>query len=124
MRRLVVAIHDIAPDYLDEIRYLVSALDRASIRPRVFKVIPERLVTSPALVQLLVDEQRQGSEIVLHGFSHRTCGPFRGPWPRRLRASIFAPRDAEFLSLAPAEMTSRLSRGRDVIHGAGLSASG
>jgi predicted deacetylase len=124
MQRLVVAIHDVAPDYLDEIRFLLSALDRAGARPRVLKFIPENLGTSPELVQILIDEQRQGSEIVQHGFSHRTSGPFRGPWTRRLRASIFAQRDAEFLSLVPAEMASRLSRGRNILQGAGLSVSG
>jgi uncharacterized protein len=124
MRRLVVAIHDVAPNYLDEIRFLVAALDRAAVHPRVFKVIPEHLGTSPELVQLLVREQLQGSEIVMHGFSHRTSGRLRGPWPRRWRASVFAPRDAEFLSLSPMETERRLHRGVEILQQAGLSVSG
>ena len=124
MRRLVVALHDVAPNYLDEIRCLVAALDRAGVRPRVFKVIPEQLAGSPGLVQLLLHEQHQGSEIVLHGFSHRTSGRLRGPWPQRLRASLFAPQAAEFLSLTPTEVDRRLSLGCDVLRQAGLSVSG
>jgi uncharacterized protein len=124
MRRLVVALHDVAPNYLDEIRFLVAALDRAGVRPRVFKVIPEHLAASPEMVQLLLHEQHQGSEIVQHGFSHRTSGRLRGPWRRRLRASLFAPQTAEFLSFTPTEMDRRLGLGRDVLREAGLSVSG
>ena len=120
----MVALHDVAPNHLDEVRFLVTALDEARVRPRVFKVIPEHLAGSPELVRLLIDEQEQGSEIVLHGFSHQTSGRLRGPWPRRLRASVFAPRAAEFLSLTPTEIDRHLSLGRDILRQVGLSVSG
>ena len=120
----MIAIHDVAPQYLDEIRFLTMALDAASARPRVLKIIPQHLLESPELVSLLREEQAHGSELVLHGFSHQVTGALRGPWPRRLRAAIFAPRDAEFLSLEPDEMLARLERGLEILKQAGLSVSG
>jgi predicted deacetylase len=123
-RQLVVAIHDVAPEFIDEIRFLVAALDRTGVTPRVFKVIPEHLPDSPDLVKLLIDEQQRGSEIVLHGFSHRIDGHLRGPLWRQLRAAVFAPRAAEFLSLTPAEAERRVNDGRDILWRAGLSVSG
>lgn len=123
-RRLVVAVHDVAPSSLEETRFLLAALDRIGARPRVLKVIPQHLPEYPELLQLLRDEQAKASEVVLHGFTHRTSGRLRGPWPRRLRAAMFAPRDAEFLSLSATEMAERLDEGRELLRRASLLVTG
>jgi predicted deacetylase len=117
---LVVAIHDVTPECLDEIRFLINALDQFVARPRVFKVVPQHLPESLDLVALLREEQERGSEIVMHGFTHETSGRLRGPLPGRLRARIFAPRAAEFISLSPADMEARLRAGREIFSTAGL----
>lgn len=122
--RLVIAVHDIAPGSIEGVRFLLLALDRVGARPRVLKVIPKDLPDDPGLQTLLRDEQARGSEIVLHGYSHQTAGRLRGRWPARLRARLFAPHDAEFLSLAPADMTARLRAGRDALRQAGLEVTG
>jgi uncharacterized protein len=121
---LVVAIHDVAPEYLDDVRYLLERLDKAAIRPRVLKVVPEHLRASPDLIALLREEQGEGSEIVLHGFSHQSHGRFRGPWSSLLRAMIFAPQAAEFLTITPTEMELRLRAGREILASAGLEVRG
>lgn len=123
-RSLIVAVHDVSPRMLEETRFLLARLDGMGVRPRVLKVIPQDLLTSAPLVELLRAEQERGSEVVQHGFSHRRLGRLRGPWRRRLRAAIFAPDAAEFLSLSADEMASRLADGREIFRRAGLSAGG
>ncbi len=76
------------------------------------------------MIEFLQHEQELGSEIVLHGFTHRRGGPWQPPWRRQLRARLFSPNDVEFLSLTPVEMESRLLAGRSVLQGAGLSVRG
>ena len=93
-------------------------------RPRVFKVVPQGFDASHDLVRFLQEEQQHGSEIVLHGYSHRRTGPWQGPWPRRLRAQLFAPGAGEFFSLTPAEAETRLAMGRSILEAAGLSVQG
>lgn len=122
--RLVVAVHDIAPRWIDEVRYLLQALDESGVHPRVLKVIPKDLPDGPHLQALLHEEQAHGSEIVLHGYAHETAGPFRGPLASRVRARFFARHAAEFLSLSPAEMTRRVQAGREILQQAGLTVRG
>jgi predicted deacetylase len=76
------------------------------------------------LISFLLHEQERGSEIVLHGFTHRRSGPWQQPWRRQLRARLFSPNDAEFLSLSPVEIEARLGAGRSILEGAGLSVRG
>lgn len=83
-----------------------------------------RLADCPALVDLLRNEQATGSEIVLHGWTHRAAGPARGPWHRRLRARLFAGTAAEFLTLEPDEMRRRLAAGQEMLRALGLEPAG
>jgi predicted deacetylase len=123
-RALVVAIHDVAPATLPHVEALLGALDSMHIRPRVLKVVPERLTASRPLVSLLVEEQAAGSEVVMHGYSHRPEGPLRGPWARRLRARISARGAAEFMTLSPDDVAWRLRHGRDILDSVGLRVEG
>lgn len=109
---------------MDDVRFLVDRLDAVQARPRVFKVIPQHLQSSPSLIAFLQAEQALGSEIVLHGYSHRRHGPWQRPLRRQLRARLFAPADAEFLSLTRAEIESRLTNGRAILEEAGLAVRG
>lgn len=90
----------------------------------MLKVIPEHLTDSPELVHWLKQEQDRGSEIVLHGYTHRSGGRWYGPWRRRLRARLFARHAAEFLTLTPAEIEERLVDGREILNRAGLRVTG
>jgi predicted deacetylase len=124
-RSLVVSVHDVAPSTLDEVRWLLAQLDGLGVRPRVLKVVPNEngsgdLRGCPALVDLLQREAAQGAEIVLHGYTHRAVGPYRGPWAERLRARLFAGDAAEFLSLNPPMMAARLDAGRRILAESGL----
>jgi uncharacterized protein len=125
---LVVSIHDVAPSSLDDVRWLLSRLDELGVRPRVLKAIPapggQEIEPDSEVVDLLRAEQEAGSEIVVHGYTHRTAGPFGGSYWDTTRARLFAPDDAEFLSLEPGEAERRLARGRELLTQAGLAADG
>ncbi len=119
-RFLVISIHDVRAATLGRVRALCATLDALGARPRVLKVIPEGAGDDPALVAFLRAECAAGSELVLHGYTHRVDGALRGPPLARLRARLFAPGDAEFLALAPDEARARVARGRDELAALGL----
>lgn len=125
---LVVAIHDVAPARLDEVRWLLDRLDAAGLRPRVLAVVPapdgDELAPDGELAELLRTEQAQGSEIVVHGYTHRSAGRLRGDPITVARARLFAPHDAELLTIDRAEGERRLRRGRELLEAAGLHATG
>jgi predicted deacetylase len=120
----VVSIHDVAPETFDEVRDLARELDRLAVRPRVFKVIPKNLLESRELVHFLRQEQDAGSEIVQHGYSHRRHGRLRGPWTKQLRSRLFAPDDAELLTLTGQQLETLLREGRAILSTAGLVVTG
>jgi uncharacterized protein len=122
---VVVSVHDIASPLTSEVCHLLSALDAIGARPRVLKVVPNAdgtrdLRDDPALVKVLAAEVADGSEVVLHGYTHRVAGPLRGPWSTRLRARLFAGTAAEFLTLDATLMMERLSAGRQILQSIGV----
>lgn len=119
-RLLVVSIHDVRTSTLAHVRALCAALDALGARPRVLHVVPERIADDPALIAFLHAEQDVGTELALHGYTHRAEGRLGGPLLMRARAGLFAPRDAEFLTLGADEMRSRIERGRDELAALGL----
>ena len=128
-RPLIVSIHDVAPSTLAEVRWLLDRLDAIGARPRVLKVIPDEagrgdLRHQPELAALLRAEAATGSEIVLHGLTHRCRGRLLGPWPDRLRGRLFAAGAAEFLALDPAAMAERVEGGQAILAATGLTARG
>lgn len=112
---LIVAVHDVAPSTLPEVRWLLGRLDAAGVTRRVLKVIPSEPGASAdgisELAELARAEAAAGSEIVLHGWTHRAGGQYRGALLDRARGRIFAGGAAEFLALTPAAMSERLAAG-------------
>ena len=125
---LIVAVHDVAPSTLPEVRWLLARLDSAGVRRRVLKVVPGEPgapdESRRELDALVGSEAAAGSEIVLHGWTHRAEGPYRGGLLERARARAFAGRAAEFLALDPAEMRERLALGRAWLAARGLTPGG
>jgi predicted deacetylase len=122
---VVVSVHDIASPLTSEVCHLLAALDAIGARPRVLKVVPNAdgtrdLRDDPALVRVLAAEVAAGSEVVLHGYTHRVAGPLRGPWSTCLRARLFAGMAAEFLTLDAMQMMERLSTGRQILQSVGV----
>lgn len=125
---MIVSIHDVSPMRLPEVSAILQELDRLGVKQRVLKVIPCEAGVGHSqwddMADLLRREQAAGSEIVLHGFSHRTDGPLRGPLQEVIRGRLFAPQDAEFLSIDEAEARRRLEAGRERLTAEGLRLTG
>lgn len=127
-RYLIVEVHDIEPSRLAQVRAILNRLDQIGARPLTLLVIPAGLASSnprgTELIDLLAREQASGSEVVLHGYNHSVAGSFHGrPWDV-LRARLFAPGVAEFLSIDRDEARRRLEAGRRILADAGLTVSG
>ena len=125
---LIVAVHDVAPSTLGEVRWLLSRLDEAGVRPRVLKVVPGEPDAADdlrgELAALVRIEAAAGSEIVLHGWTHRAPRRYRGSAADRLRARIFAAGAAEFLALETEEIQARLASGWQWLAGVGVDPAG
>jgi uncharacterized protein len=116
----VVAVHDVAPSTLDEVRWLLARLDALGVTHRTLLAIPDQdgrrpLSAADATAALLRAEIDRGGEVLQHGLTHRADGRLRGPWPTRLRGRLMAPRVAEFLALDATGMIERLARGRSIL---------
>jgi predicted deacetylase len=130
VRQIVASIHDVGPGTLPEVRWLLGRLDEAGIRPRVLKVIPDEagrgdLRRHPAVVDLLRQEAAAGSEIVLHGLTHRALQMrWRGSPFDRWRAGLFAGPAAELLGCPPDELRRRVVAAREIAEAVGLPIAG
>ncbi|MDR5708784.1 MAG: DUF2334 domain-containing protein [Armatimonadota bacterium] len=129
MTWVVVCVHDVCPSQQAGVRWLLQALDGFGAFPRMLLVIPQeggdtRLADHSDLVRLLREECERGSEVVLHGYTHRIAGPLRGDWITRWRGRRFAPRDAEFASLPEDEMEARVREGRRALEKLGIPVQG
>jgi predicted deacetylase len=124
-RLLIVTLHDVAPPFETEIRDQLERLSKSGVQPRVLEVVPnwhgsQPITRYPSLVELLHAEQAAGSQIVLHGWEHRSHGQLRGaPWTR-LRGALFARDAAEFLTLLPEEAEQAVTQGLDALEAVGL----
>ncbi len=110
---LVVSVHDVSSATLGEAGTAIERLDRLGARPLVIHVIPSP--PSGALAELVRRERRRGSQIVLHGLTHRAAGALRGPALLRLRAQVFAGGAAEMLTVERTDLVERLRRGRALL---------
>jgi hypothetical protein len=124
-RRIVIAIHDVTPSLAADVRYLLDACDAMGARPLTLKVIPNEdgrndIREHPEFARLLARESAAGSEIVLHGYTHRAAHPIRGLGPRQVRGRLFARTAAEFLTLDCRQTRERLLAGRRILQDAGL----
>lgn len=126
-RHVIVSLHDVAPPFEAAIRQQLAMLADIGVRRVVLKVVPNwhgtyPLQEAPALVDLLRAQVAAGSQLVLHGFEHQPHGPLHGPFPRRMRARLFAGDTAEFLTLPPERATVALRKGLACFEQLGLPA--
>lgn len=124
-QKVVIAIHDVAPSHAVDVRYLLDACDAMGARPLTLKVIPNQdgrydLRNYPEFASLLAREAASGSEILLHGYTHRIAHPIRGLGPRQIRGRLLAGSAAEFLTLSPRQTRERLLAGRRILQEVGL----
>jgi len=126
---VLISVHDVTAATLSEVRWLLERLDDMVARPRNLLVIPcdserDDIRRHPELLQLLHREILHGSEIVLHGYTHRRAGAWAAPLLTRARAALFARQVAEFASLPWPQQRARLLAGREVLSDVGINTRG
>jgi predicted deacetylase len=126
-RRLVVALHDVAPPFESQIKMQVEALKNARIDVTALMVVPNwhnehQIVQESSLVEVVGALQADGCEIVLHGYTHQSRAGLRGAPFRVARAKLFAPADAEFMSLDHFSSIRTVRKGLSDLDSIGVSA--
>ncbi len=132
-RALTVEIHDVSPASRDAVRRLRELLWDVGVDRATFLVVPSfeddagrtwDLRADAGLVEWLRRQQAEGSEIVLHGLTHRAPA---GPPPGLRNAALdrwFTRGCDEFAHLSRDEARRRLTAGHAVLAEAGLRAIG
>jgi uncharacterized protein len=125
VKRLIVALHDVAPPFEREIEDQLRLLSGVGVDRVAFMVVPNwhgshPIAQATSIVELLRERVKSGSEIVLHGLEHRARGPLSGSAGQKARARMFAPGVAEFLTLANEQAVETLKSGVEVLEGLGL----
>lgn len=121
-RVLIVAVHDVGAATIADARWLLDRLTDAGVQPRVLKVVPAQ--AGDELRELVAAEAGRGSEVVLHGWTHRRQGRARGGLLDRARSRLFAGGTDEFAALDPGEMAARLELGGAWLEALGLDRGG
>lgn len=126
-RRLVVELHDVAPPFEAEIREQLRLLDAIGVQRYVLLVVPNwhgayPLNDYPTFAALLQSRVAAGSELALHGLTHRRRGPVRSSLLDRWRARAFAGDHAEFLTMTRIQAREAVDEGMRVIDEAALPA--
>lgn len=131
-RLLTVELHDVSPATWTEVELIQLALARVGVTQLTLLVVPRYLDSrgkywdlrhSPELVDWLREQQDRGSELVLHGLTHRADGPPLGV-RNKLMHRYFSRGCAEFAHLTQDQATWRLRQGRRVLQQCGLTAPG
>jgi predicted deacetylase len=123
----VVSIHDVAPPFESDLRAQLSALEAIDLDRLVLKVVPRwhgdhRISEARSLIDAIKQKMETGSQIVLHGLEHQPRGHWVGSPSRVLRARLFAPGAAEFMTLSGREAHDSVLEGLDELRLADLSA--
>ena len=119
-RRLLVSVHDVAPVFESEIDRLIERVGAAcGPLPPALLVVPHHWASSPivhgsAFAAKLRRWSDAGSEIFLHGWTHRDESDHGGRLDR-WRAARMTAGEGEFLGLSREVARERMGAGRDLI---------
>ncbi len=124
MKKLVVAVHDVCPPFLSELKEISDALNRAGIQKRCLKVIPSfqgkyPILDAPSFMAWLEKERKSGQEIIHHGYEHqrRTEQKAESRTPKKQgRLS----RPAEFFRMSYEGARRAIIAGKKIFQAAGI----
>lgn len=129
-----VSIHDVSPAWEAEVDAALEACAEVGVRPALL-VVPNfhgkaPLAEHPKYAARLARLQKEGHEIFLHGFFHRSgmggdeARSEAGAATRFFRQKIVSAGEAEFADVSRAEAAKRLDEGKKLLEDAGLRADG
>lgn len=133
-----VSIHDVSPAWESEFEFALSLCHAAGVKPALL-VVPNfhgraPLLDCPKFVERLRTLEKDGHEVLLHGYYHRSgFAPLADALPqakgnaaptglRRMFAQkVVSASEAEFSDVSEAEARRRIDDGKRVLRDAGLS---
>jgi len=132
-----VSIHDVSPAWEREVDVALDMAHEAGVKPALL-VVPDyhgraALTDHPAYVDRLRDLEKDGHEVYLHGYYHRSgVDHAEEKKPRSLadRArhafaqKVVSASEAEFSDVSESEARDRLDRGERMLRDAGLTIRG
>ena len=115
---LVVSIHDVAPSTQVTVQEMIDDLKKSGVSCCSLLVIPhyhekELLTTAPAFVEWLQEKQKEGHEIVLHGWSHLRPATLREGFWNRWMTQHYTRGEGEFYDLSYEEARAKLKLGKE-----------
>lgn len=120
MRRLCIALHDVAPATWPQCERLLAMLDELGASPVALLVVPDfhglgRIEDDPKFIAAIEQRIRRGDEIALHGYTHRDdAAPPKNPW-QWFRRRVMTAGEGEFSELDRQEARRRIRRGMDAM---------
>jgi predicted deacetylase len=102
-RQLLLSIHDVMPDTLDDVEHIVSELADLGYRTVTLLVVPGSGWTADSL-QRLAALSRSGAELAGHGWRH-VVDDIRGLW-HRVHSLLISRNVAEHLALSRSQIRS------------------
>lgn len=132
-----VSIHDVSPAFTEEVRLALRLCHARGIKPALL-VVPNfhaqaPLVQAPEFCAELRELQRDGHEVFLHGYYHRSTELERGAMSAQglagrvttfLSQSVVSGNEAECSLLGDRELETRVANGEGILDEAGLTIDG
>ena len=114
-----VSVHDVSPLTRDVVDAMLGDLQAAGVTATSLLVVPDHhrkgpVDRDPAFLDWLRAREREGHEVVLHGFYHLREKK-GGGLGRRLITEHYTAGEGEFYDLGYNEARKRLARGRDML---------
>lgn len=100
-RKLLISIHDVAPDTLPQVHGIMDLLESCGLLPVTLLVVPGAGWCDRD-IEKLARLRNRGAELAGHGWTHRSRS-VRG-WKHRLHSALISRDAAEHLSLDRAEI--------------------
>lgn len=106
-RQLLLSIHDVMPDTLDDVEHIVSELGDLGFSTMTLLVVPGSGWTADSL-QRLKALRGNGAEFAGHGWRH-VAHDIRGLW-HRVHGLLISRNVAEHLALSPSQIRSLIQK--------------
>lgn len=126
--QVLVSIHDVTPAHAERIQKICDLFAEAGVTRYALLVVPNfhgawPLDNHAAFAADLRRRQDAGVEVFLHGLRHDEVG-LRRSLGQALIGAGRTNREAEFLSLSPAQAAVRIDRGLEIVRSCGLAPMG
>ena len=122
---LVVSIHDVTPEFKQELTTIVSELDKIGIKKTSVLIIPnyyenKNLVKDNQFTDWLYQLYDNGNELVQHGYNHLCTNYNFKSHIQKFIGTKINHSEGEFQNISYDEAKSKIQKGKDIFNTLGL----